>query len=162
MATVSSPFWSLFLATRGNSSSLIHIKLDKTSFLVDLVFLKTNRVHIFLFYFWFKIFPVLLLVLILISRFNFIFVWFNLGFLWSIAGGISNRGAIKTIRTPCEIFVGHAKSMKNFAWGAKFSHGVWNFAQLANQFHTPIENQNTLQNHFNPYAKFSQTVRKIS
>ena len=74
MATVSSPFWSLFLTTRRNSSSFIHIKLDKPSFLMDLVFLKTNRVHIFLFYFLFKSFLVLLLVLILISRFNFILV----------------------------------------------------------------------------------------
>ena len=43
-------------------------------FCIDLVFLKTNWVHIFLFYFSFKSFPVLLLVLILISHFNFILV----------------------------------------------------------------------------------------
>ena len=45
------PFVEPFLSTRRNSSSLIHIKLDKTSFLMDLVFLKTNRVQIFLCYF---------------------------------------------------------------------------------------------------------------
>ncbi|KAL6345554.1 hypothetical protein AAG906_017281 [Vitis piasezkii] len=33
MTTVSSPLWSLFLVTRRNSSSLIHIKLDNTNFL---------------------------------------------------------------------------------------------------------------------------------
>ena len=45
------PFVKPFLVTKRNSSSLIHIKLDNTSFFMDLVFLKTNRVYIFLCYF---------------------------------------------------------------------------------------------------------------
>ena len=132
MAIISTPLWSLFLATRRNSSSLMHIKLDKTSFLNGLSLSKDYWVHIFLFYFLFKSFPILLLVLILISRFNFILVWFNLGFWWSIAKGASkqlgvslktsNRGKTKIIQAPCEIFAGHAKLMNHFAWGEKISH----------------------------------------
>ena len=103
---------------------------------MDLVFLKTNQVHIFLCYFLFKCFPILLLVLFFIFRFNFILVRFNLGFLWSIVEGISNKGIIKTIRKSCEIFVGHAKSMTHFAWGVNISHGV-------RKFHTLCENKPT-------------------
>ena len=60
--------------TKRNSSSLIHIKLDKTSFFDGLSLSKDYRVHVFLFYFLFESFPVLLLVLDLISHFNFILV----------------------------------------------------------------------------------------
>ena len=111
---------------------------------MDLVFLKTNRVHIFLFYFWFKSFPVLLLVLILISHFNFILVWFNLDFFYyffififfydQLQRDFKQRKT-KKFRTPYEIFAGHVKSMKIFAWGAKFrtpcepnSHTKWKWA----------------------------------
>ena len=84
MATVSSPLWSLFLVIRRNSSSLIHIKLDRTSFFYGLSLSKDYQVHIFLFYFLFQSFLVLLLILILISHFNFdfyfILVCFNLKF----------------------------------------------------------------------------------
>ena len=117
-----------------NSSSLIHIKLDKTSFFffMDLVFLKTIEFIFFLFYFLFEIFPVLLLVLILISHFYFILIWFNLGFWWLIAGGTSKqlgmslkilgRGKTMAICTFCEIFAEHVKFMAHFAWGAKILH----------------------------------------
>ena len=125
-------------------------------FFMDLVFQKTIESIFFLFYFLFGSFPVLLLVFILISRFNFILVWFNLGFLWSITGGTSKqlgvslkilgRGKTNTIRTPCKIFVGHAKFMAHFAWDAKILHGMRkfctgceNFAHTANQFLTPCE-----------------------
>ena len=117
-------------------------------FFMDLVFLKTNRVHIFLCYFWFKSFPVLLLVLILIYHFNFILVWVNIGFWWSIAGGFQIE-----------------EQEKQFAHSAKFSqgmrnqgiilHGVRNFAHPANQIRKPNKNKLNL-------AKFSQTMRKIS
>ena len=159
MTTISSPLWSLFLATRRNSSSLIHIKLDKTSFLDGLSFSKGYWVHIFLFYFLFEIFPVLLLVLVLISCFNFILVWFNLGFLWSIVGGTSkqlgvplktsNRGKTKTIRTPCEI-------------NKSFHMGCENFAHHANQFRMLCENKPTMRNHFEHSTNYLQSMRKIS
>ena len=149
------PLWRLFPMTRRNSSFLIHIKLDKTISFYGLSLSKDYRVHIFLFYFLFESFPVLLLVLILISCFNFILVWFNLGFLLSIAGGTSKqlgvslkilgREKIKTIRTPCENFVRHAKFMAHFA-------------HPTNQFHTLCENKLTLRTHFAHYAKFLQSM----
>ena len=135
MVTISSPLWSLFPMTRRHSSSLIHIKLDKTNFFFyGLNLSKDYRAHIFLFYFLFEIFPILLLILICISHFNFILVWFNLGFLWSNVGetseqlGVSlkilGRGKTKPICIPCEIH-------KSFRMGCE------NLADHANQFRTP-------------------------
>ena len=101
-------------------------------FFYGLSFSKDYWVYIFLFYFLFESFPVLLLVFILISRFNFILVWYNLGFWWSIAmGDFKVVGRVlkdswkrknKAICAPYEIFAGHAKFMAHFAWGAKISH----------------------------------------
>ena len=61
---------------RRNSSSLIHIKFDKTNLFYGLSLSKDYRVHNFLFYFLFEIFPVLLLVLFLF--FVLILFWFDL------------------------------------------------------------------------------------
>ena len=136
MAIVSSPLWSHFLATRRNSSSLIHIKLENTSFFIDSVFLKTNRVHIFLCYFWFKSFPVLLLALISIPHFNFILVWFNIVFLWLIARGFQTEEQAKQ-------FTHLAKFSQGMRNQGIISHGVQNFAHLTNQICTPSENKPT-------------------
>ena len=175
MATISSLLWSLFLATRRNSSSLIHIKLDNTSFLMGLVYLKTNRVHIFLCYFWFKSFPVLLLVLFFIFGFKFILVLFNLGFWWSFTGAFQIEEN-KTIRTPCEFFVGHVKFINHFVWCANFctlykpnSHTQRNFRKLCEiisitmlNFHRPCEiNSHTLRNFRRPCEKI-RTTKAIS
>ena len=145
MVTVSSPLWSHFLTTMRNSSSLIHIKLDNTSFFMDLVFLKTNWVHIFLCYLWFKSFPVLLLVLISISCFNFILVWFNIGFGWSIIGGFQTEEQAKQ-------FAHLSKFSQGMRNQGIISHGVRIFAHPTNQIRTPNENKPTP-------TKYSHTLR---
>ena len=154
MATISSPLWSHFLMTRRNSSSLIHIKLDNTSFLMDLVFLKTNRVHIFLCYLWFKSFPVLLLVLISISCFNFILVWFNIGFLWSIVGGFQTKEQEKQ-------FTHFAKFLQGMRNQGINSHGVWSFAHPA-KFSQTIQKISHTQTNFAHYAKPKGVCEVIS
>ena len=117
---------------------------------MDLVFLKTNRVHIFLCYFWFKSFPVLLFVLISISRFNFILVLFNLNFfLWSIAGDFKQE-------ENQEIFAGACEIHNLIRMGCEISH------TLRTKFSHPAKISQPLQNHFNHCAKFLQTMRKIS
>ena len=159
MTTISSPLWSLFLATRRNSSSLIHIKPNKTSFFDGLslskrllspylfCFICDLRVfrYYYLFCFWF-----------------FVLIWFNLGFWWSIVEGISNRRKTKSIHTPCENFAGHAKLMNHFAWGAKISHTLWiNFAHCV-KISQPCEIiLNTLLNFRRPCEKF-RTPNTIS
>ena len=172
-----------------NSSSLIHIKLDKTSFFYGLSLSKTNRVHIFLFYFLSKSFPILLLVFILISRFNFILVWFNLDFFFMINFRRTlNRGKTKKFRTPYEIhnsfrkgpgakFRTPCKSIShtlriNFAHPAKISrpceiisNTLWNFCRSCEKFRTPntishtVRNPKGCANQFHTPKAISHTVR---
>ena len=149
MTNVSSPLWSLFLVIRRNSSSLIHIKPNKTSFF-DGLSLSKRLLSPYLFCFicdlrvfrYYYLFCFLFFVLILF--------WFDLTQVFDdkLQRDFKQRKNQDNQQTLRNLWL--------------ISQGVRNFALPANQFCTLCKNKPTLRNHFEHSVKFSQSMRKIS